>query len=287
MSSFSCLEPTAPIGVFDSGLGGLTVVRRLRERLPQESIVYVADQAHVPYGGRDLQEVCGFACGISEALLKFGCKAIVMACNISSATALRTVQARHSEVPVLGVILPGASAAVVQTSNRRIGVLATEGTVKTRAYTQALHHLDPHLHVTEVACPKFVLLVEAGEVATPEAVAACGEYLEPLRQEGVDTTLLGCTHYPFLLPILQSLCPRMCFVDPAEQTVLTLQTLLETANLLTPSAKPPTLQLTTTGDSHAFNAQMLYQFLPESIQVSEIGRAYWEAGRLGLEVDRQ
>jgi len=278
-------EAAAPIGVFDSGLGGLTVVRRLQEVLPHERIVYLADQAHVPYGGRELSEVCGFACGISAALLDYGCKAIVMACNISSATALPVVQSEHSGVPLLGVILPGAQAAIAQTRNGRIGVLATAGTVKSGAYTRALHRLDPETQVTEVACPAFVPLVEAGELDTPAAFAAARDYLAPLQTAGADTAILGCTHYPFLLPTLRALAPELRFVDPAEQTACALAERLSQARLLAPATigndSPPRHRLATTGDAIAFAAQ-LRRFLPDAAQTADIVPARWRSGTLHL-----
>jgi glutamate racemase len=181
-----------------------------------------------------LEEVCGFACGISAALFAAGCKAVVMACNISSAVALDTMQEAHPDSPVLGVILPGARAAAAQTLRRRVGVLATEGTVRSGAYVRALHAADPSLAVTQVACPRFVPLVEAGETETPEAVAAAQEYLAPLREANADVAILGCTHYPFLLPTLQRLAPELIFVDPAEQTAQTLVTLLHERRLNRP-----------------------------------------------------
>jgi glutamate racemase len=277
-------DNSAPIGIFDSGLGGLTVVRRMQELLPHERIVYVADQAHVPYGGRDLREIRGFACGISAALLERGCKAIVMACNISSATALTAVQATHPETPVLGVILPGAQSAAAATRNRKVGVLATEGTVKSNAYTRALQAANPRLTVLEVACPAFVPLVEAGEEASPDALRAAEEYFRPMVALGVDTVVLGCTHYPFLLPVLRDLQPQLAYIDPAEQTVRTLAELLEHHNLLAPApenAAAPAHLLTTTGDPAAFVAQ-LRRFLPQSAATTCIKQAAWHEEALLL-----
>ncbi len=274
-------ESEAAIGVFDSGVGGLSVVRRLRDRLPYERILYVADQAHVPYGGRELREVCGFACGISEALLTEGCKAIVMACNISSATALPVLQAEMPHLPILGVILPGAQAAAARTQNGRVGVLATAGTVKSGAYTRALRGIAPALQVTEVACPAFVPLVEAGQEASPAATAAAQEYLAPLRAAGVDTVILGCTHYPFLLPVLTSLAPEWDFVDPAEQTARDLADRLAACRLLAPPRTTPRHLLTTTGDPAEF-AALLPRFLPDASQIADVDAARWENGALHL-----
>ncbi len=274
------LSAAAPIGVFDSGLGGLTVVRQMQALLPHERIVYVADQAHVPYGGRELNEVCGFACGISEALLRMGCKAIVMACNISSATGLKHVQAEHPRVPILGVIAPGASEAVQQTRNGRIGVLATEGTVQTNAYTRTLRALNPYLMIAEVACPRFVPLVEASQENTPDALDAAQTYMAPLLAAGVDTVVLGCTHYPFLQSVLGKAAPAIRFVDPALATCRALQSLLEARNLSAPPSTPRHL-LTTTGDVFGY-ARQLTRFLPNAAHTADIGAASWQQGVLEI-----
>lgn len=267
----------APIGVFDSGVGGLTVARRILEYLPGERIVYVADQAHVPYGGRDLAEVRRFACGISAALVEAGCKAIVMACNISSAVALDAVRAEFSGLPVLGVIAPGAQAAAAHSVARRIGVLATTGTVKSGAYTRRLHALDQDFQVTEVACPAFVPLVEAGEENTDAAVLAAQEYLAPLRYADVDTIILGCTHYPFLLPVLQGVWNSPCYIDPAEHTALELKRLLCLADLtaLPASGAEPRHLLTTTGEVTSFREHLI-RFLPDAAHSARIAAIPWQ-----------
>lgn len=272
-------DTTAPIGVFDSGLGGLTVARQIRTFLPNEPILYLADQAHVPYGGRELSQVCGFACGISEALLRQGCKALVMACNISSATALRVVQSEHPNVPILGVILPGAQAAAHRTRNGRVGILATEGTVKSGAYTRALHALDPALHVTEVGCPAFVPLVESGRESSLDAESAARLYISELIAADVDTVVLGCTHYPFLLPVLTAAAPHLAFVDPAQQTVQDLKSLLQQADLLAPNDHAPHHRLSTTGNAADFAAQSL-RFLESEELTAEFVPAQWHQGTL-------
>lgn len=281
MSVTGSFDPNAPIGVFDSGLGGLTVVHQMTRLMPNERILFVADQAHVPYGGRDLAEVRGFACGISNGLLGAGCKAVVMACNISSATALKEVQEDHPDTLALGVIAPGARAAVRKTATGRVGVLATLGTVKSAAYTRTLHRLAPDLFVQEIACPDFVPLVEAGQIDTPEALSAATTYLKPLLDAGTDTVVLGCTHYPFLLPVLQKVAPRVCFVDPAEQTVLELAREMETRGLATTRSEPASLRLITTGDPGRF-AETLHRFLPHSADLLQIASAQWRAEQLPL-----
>ena len=270
----------APIGVFDSGLGGLTVVREMLTRLPSERIIYVADQAHVPYGGRDLEEVRSFAMGISETLAGLGCKAVVMACNISSAVALADARPAHPAIMASGVILPGAEAALAATENGTIGVLATEGTVKSGAYTRALRALRPDIRVLEVACPQFVPLVEAGQERSPAARTASCDYLAPLMEAEADTVILGCTHYPFLLPVLQAAQPTLRFVDPAQQAVAELQTALS-SGLARVSENFAAPLLATTGDVRAFASQ-LRRFLPEHADRAEIRAAAWKKGVLRL-----
>jgi glutamate racemase len=273
----------APIGVFDSGVGGLTVARRILQLLPDERIVYVADQAHVPYGGRELSEVRGFAGGISAALFDHGCKAVVMACNISSAVALEDVRAAHPDRTVLGMIAPGACRAARTTKNGRIGVLATAGTVQSGAYSRALHSLNAALTVVEVACPAFVPLVEAGEEASEAALRASEEYLAPIRRIGADTIILGCTHYPFLLGALTSVWSGPVYVDPAEQTSRELAEQLASTVPAARTSDPSEARhlLTTTGDPAAFERH-LHRFLPEALPASRLAPAVWQQGRLTL-----
>ena len=272
----SGLLADAPVGVFDSGLGGLTVVREMLTRLPGERIIYVADQAHVPYGGRDLEEVRGFATGISAALMEWGCKAVLMACNISSAVALADVQAANPDRPALGVILPGAEAALAATEKGVIGVLATEGTVRSGAYTRALRAARPDVQVIEVACPQFVPLVEDGQERSPDARAAACEYLAPLLEAEADTVILGCTHYPFLLPILEAIAPEARFIDPAHQAVTALKSCLS-PGLLRVSENFAAPVLATTGSARAFASQ-IRRFLPDQSERAEIRAAIWNEG---------
>ncbi|CEK19719.1 glutamate racemase [Chthonomonas calidirosea] len=270
------------LGVFDSGVGGLTVVHALRKVAPRMPIWYVADQAHVPYGGRPLEEVRAFACGISEALLAkrdgvSECVGVVMACNISSAVALPVVQAKYPHVPVLGMVEPGVRAAVKRTRNGRIGVLATEGTVQSGAYRQTLGRVAPDVEVYEVACPAFVPLVEAGAEGSEAAREAACRYLHELESRDVDTVILGCTHYPFLLPLLRRLSPQFVYVDPAEPTAEMVGEKL--SSLKTPDV--PRHQLFTTGDVGVFQAQ-LERLFPDLLLVSEVKPAWWDDGQLLL-----
>ncbi len=221
----------SPVGIFDSGLGGLSVAAQVLRQLPNERIVYFADNAHVPYGERPLDEILGFALGITGFLLEKGAKAIVMACNMSSAVALDAARERYPDTPILGVIEPGARAAVTHDSRPGthdcIGVLATTGTVRSEAYVRAIQRLDPSARVIQQACPRFVPLVESGLADSEEAEAAACTYVEPLRHAGCGTIILGCTHYPFLRLAIQAAAgDGITIVDPAEETVQALSNIL-------------------------------------------------------------
>ena len=216
-----------PIGIFDSGLGGLTVVRRVIEKLPHESIVYVGDQAHVPYGERMTEEIRSFALGITEYLVRQDAKLVIMACNMSSATALHAAHGLFPHTPVIGVIEGGVRAALRVASGRPIGILATKGTVSTRAYTSTICRLMPEAEVIEQACPVFVPLIEAGRWDSEEAREAVRSYVRPLISAGCQALVLGCTHYPFLHKFIrQEAGPGVTIIDPAEETAI------EAANIL-------------------------------------------------------
>lgn len=218
-----------PIGVFDSGLGGLSVAARILEKLPNERIIYFADTAHVPYGERPLEQIQEFALDIVGFLTAKGAKVVVMACNMSSAAALDASRRAYPQVPIIGVIEPGAKAAVAACNGSPIGVLATTGTIKSEAYVRAATRFDSSARVVGQACPKFVPLVESGLASTEAAEAAACTYVAPLLAEGCRTIVLGCTHYPFLRgPIQSAAGAGVTIVDPAEETVCTLaNTLLE------------------------------------------------------------
>ncbi|MGC8832559.1 MAG: glutamate racemase [Armatimonadota bacterium] len=245
------IEPSAPVGVFDSGLGGLTVVRQIRRILPQESILYLADTAHVPYGSRPAEEVRQFALTIMQFLVNQGAKAVVAACNMSSALAVD--EARESlGVPVLGVLESGAQAAVSIWTEGPLGVIATEGTVATGAYPKAIARINPKIEVIQSACPEFVPLVEAGLEDSPQAESAARRYLAPLINAGCRTIILGCTHYPLLLPVLQKAAPNVTFVDPAEGTVRQLLCTLSSLNMR--SSGRPIHRFLATAEPHRLSA---------------------------------
>lgn len=201
-------------------MGGLTVLAEVRDRLPFEHTVYFGDTARVPYGVRDLSEVRGFAFEIIEYLTSLNVKLVVIACNTATAAALKASQERF-DVPIIGVIEPGARAAVLETRTRHVGVLATEGTVKSRAYARAVHYLDAGIGVYEQAAPAFVPLIEKGVVEGQELEASARGYLETFKERGVDAVILGCTHYPLISATINRLLgPEVRLISSAGQTSL-------------------------------------------------------------------
>lgn len=206
--------PRFKIGVRDSGVGGLTVARRIRQAIPAAGLLYFADTAHVPYGDKTPAQVRHFALSISDFLIQNGAQMVVFACNTTSAYALEAARERF-DVPIFGVIEPGARVAAQQ-STGKVGVLATAATVESGVYTREILRLGPHLQVREIGCPAFVPLVEAQKANSVEAFEACKHYLAPLLRFGADTIVLGCTHYPLLLPALREVAPHINFIDPAE-----------------------------------------------------------------------
>ncbi|NIM24719.1 MAG: glutamate racemase [Armatimonadetes bacterium] len=227
-------DPTAPIGVFDSGVGGLTVARALLHLLPGERLLYFADTAHVPYGPRPPEQIKDFALDISAFLIEQGAKAVIMGCNTSSAVALEPARESHGPL-IFGVIQPGAKAALRATRKSRIGVIATQATVSTAAYSSALRGLKPALEVIEQPCPEFVPLVEKGELNSAHTRQVTNGYLEPVLQFGVDTVVLGCTQYPLLRPLIQEIAgPEITLIDPAEETAKEVAAALREAKLVNP-----------------------------------------------------
>lgn len=196
------------------------MLSEIRDRLPYENTVYFGDTARVPYGPRDQAEVRWFAFEIVRYLVSLDVKMVVIACNTAAAAALRSLQ-RSFDVPIIGVVVPGAQAAVVETRNRRVGVLATEGTVRSRAYEKAVHALDAGIEVYAQAAPEFVPLIERGITEGPELEAHAERYLEPMKQYGVDAVILGCTHYPLISETInRGMGPEVRLISSAGQTAL-------------------------------------------------------------------
>lgn len=223
---------SAPLGVFDSGIGGLTVARALFERLPRESVIYFGDTARVPYGPKSPDTVRRYSAEILAFLLHRGVKAVVVACNTSTAHALSYLQ-EHSPVPVVGVIEPGARAAVAATKTGVIGVIGTAGTIASGAYERAIKALRPDATVVAQPCPLFVPLVEEGWFEHPAAELIAADYLAPLKRAKVDVLVLGCTHYPLMKPLLARVMgPGVTLVDSAEETATAVAGELERLGLL-------------------------------------------------------
>ncbi len=226
---------TAPIGIFDSGLGGLTVARAIYQVLPNESTIYFGDTARVPYGPKSPSVVRRYSFEIMEWLLRQGVKAIVVACNTSTAHALDALT-DAAPVPVLGVIAPGARAAVKARGAAPIGVIGTAGTVASGAYLKAIHGIAPDATVIQQACPLFVPLVEEGWFDHPATSLVAEEYLAPLRDAKVGSLVLGCTHYPLLKPLLGTLMgPNVTLIDSAAETARATAGVVNSRGLAAPA----------------------------------------------------
>jgi len=195
-------DRSAPIGVFDSGIGGLTVVKHLIDALPNENIVYFGDTARVPYGSKSNDTVIEYSIQNTAFLMEFGVKAIVVACNTASSVAIESLRSKF-DVPVIGMIEPGAKYGLGYTSNNKIGVIGTRATINNNAYSHQIKELSNEVEVFESACPLFVPLAEEGWVDHPATRAVAAEYLAPLKKAGIDTLILGCTHYPILRAVIQ------------------------------------------------------------------------------------
>jgi glutamate racemase len=227
-----------PIGIFDSGVGGLTVLKAIREKLPLEPTIYVADLLHFPYGPRYQEEVRGFALDIIRYLESRDVKLVVIACNTATAAALN--QARELfELPIIGVISPGAQAAVEATKNNRIGVISTEGTMRSQEYLHAIKEIDPMIGVYQKACPELVAIVEEGEADSHRAENVLRRDLADIVQLGADTLVLGCTHYPLLKPAIARVYPgRFEMIDSATTTAGKVERHLDHSRLRADGAEP-------------------------------------------------
>ena len=251
-----------PIGIFDSGLGGLTAVRRLRAILPREDLVYLGDTGRVPYGGRDRATLRRFAREDLAFLLGQGVKAVLVACGTVSSVALDALQ--DAGIPVCGVVLPGGQAAAAATRTGRVGLIGTEAAVRSGAYEAAIKAADPRVQVCASACPKFVPLIEGGAAADDgELLAAAEEYLAPIRDLGADTLLLGCTHYPLIADtIRKTVGEAVTLIDAAAAAADTLKKTLAGAGLLN-AAGSGSLRCFVTGDPARFR-ELGGRFLPDA-----------------------
>lgn len=245
----------APIGIFDSGVGGLTVARAIIDQLPNESIIYVGDTANTPYGPKPLQEVRELALAVMDRLVDEGVKILVIACNSASAAVLRDARERYTEgrgIPVVEVIQPAVRRAVASTRNRKIGVIGTVATVTSRAYDDAFA-AAVDLEITSASCPAFVDFVERGITSGPEILALAEDYLRPIKDAGVDTLVLGCTHYPLLTGAISYVMgDEVTLVSSAEETAKDTYRTLVANDLLRTSADKPTYRFQATGNASEF-----------------------------------
>lgn len=261
----------APIGIFDSGVGGLTVARAVLDQLPHEPVVYVGDTARGPYGPKPIAEVRSCALDLMDHLVERGVKLLVIACNSASAAVLRDARERY-DVPVVEVILPAVRRAVAATRNGRVGVIGTRATITSRAYDDAFA-AAPHLDLTTRACPRFVEFVERGVTMSQELIAVAREYLEPISEAGADTLVLGCTHYPLLTGVISYVMgDNVTLVSSAEETAKDVYRVLVADGLVRDDQLPaPQHQFLATGDPRPF-AELGRRFLgPEVAVVDRVG----------------
>lgn len=225
----SKLRSNSKVGVFDSGVGGLTVLREMQTQLSYESVIYFGDTARVPYGNRSKGEILRFVREIIAWMMGLDVKLVIMACNTSSALVLEEVRSEFP-IPILGIILPGARAAVK--SGQRIGVVSTQATAQSDAYRQAVLEIDPATQVWQVGCPEFVPLIESDRIRDPYTLAVARHYLEPLIAADIDTLVYGCTHYPHLAPVFKQILPEsIALVDPAKYLTIAAAQELEILGL--------------------------------------------------------
>ena len=263
----------APIGIFDSGVGGLTVARAIIDQLPNESIVYLGDTLNSPYGPKSIPEVRELALSVMDRLVDEGVKLLVIACNSASAAVLRDARERYTEgrgIPVVEVIQPAVRRAVAATRNRKVGVIGTSATVTSKAYDDAFA-AAVDLQITSAACPEFVDYVERGITSGKEVLSLAEKYLAPIKAAGVDTLVLGCTHYPLLTGALSYVMGEdVTLVSSAEETAKDVYRTLVAHDLLRTSSNAPTRRFLATGNAESFEA-LARRFLgPEVARVEHV-----------------
>lgn len=263
------MASSRPIGVFDSGIGGLTVAHEIMRQLPSEQIIYFGDTARVPYGPKSPDTVRRYSREIAAFLGSQDVKAIVIACNTATAHALEALR-EESAIPVIGVVEPGARAAVRASRGGHIGIVGTAGTIRSGAYEKAIRAIDPSARVTARACPLFVPLVEEGWIDHPVTHAVAREYLEPLLKEGIDALVLGCTHYPLLKSLLcRMVGAGVSLIDSAAETAAELGRVLEEQGLEAPADATPVHRFVASDDPLQF-LQLGQRFLGDAIEGVEV-----------------
>jgi len=254
------MSDSRPIGVFDSGVGGLTVLRELQRQLPSESTIYFADLGHFPYGPRYQAQVRHFALNIIRFLEKLDVKMVVIACNTATAAALNTAR-EVFDIPIIGVITPGAEAAVAATKNKRVGVISTEGTMQSQEYLHAIREANPTIQVLPRAAPQLVDLVEGGKADAPETEAVLRETLRDILDYQADTLILGCTHYPLLKPLITKITGgNMTVVDSAETTAARVKRMLAKNGLESAENETARHQIYVTGSPERFTQTARHLF---------------------------
>jgi glutamate racemase len=266
----------SPIGVFDSGVGGLSVLRAMRQQMPNEDMIFIADQAHVPYGPRPLEEVLSFAEGVTNFLLAEGSKLIVVACNAASAAALYHLRQKYPTIPFVGME-PAVKPAAEHSHSKVVGVLATPATFQGALYASVVERFARDVTLIQHTCPGLVSQIEAGELDDPKTRAILEEALSPMLEQGIDTVVLGCTHYPFVIPLIEEIAgPSVRVIDPAPAVARQVGRRLNSGSLCNPDREAGQIRFMTTGDPHNLQA-MLPGFTGESGQVE---RLTWAQGKL-------
>jgi glutamate racemase len=275
------VKATDPIGVFDSGLGGLSVLRHIQQSSPHERLIYFADQGHVPYGSRSLTEIRQFSAEITRFLLAQKAKIIVVACNTATAAALKTLRETFPQVPFVGME-PAVKPAALSTRSGKVGVLATENTFASPRYALLMSRFAQNVEVIEDPCRGLVPLIEAGKFTDAETAQLLQQVLDPMLDQGIDTLVLGCTHYPFVRPLIEEIISAkvgettVSIIDPAPAVARQLRRILTERHIAAPVDQEGTVQLLTSADSRSL-AELSEQLLGRNFAVGEV---FWRSSKL-------
>ncbi len=267
------IDPTAPIGIFDSGIGGLSILKLMHEAFPHERLLYLGDQAHVPYGQRSATDIRRFSAEITRHFLRRNVKLMVVACNTATAAALNYLREMFPNTAFVGME-PAVKPAAAQTRTGQVGVLATAGTFVSPRYASLMTRYAQNVVVHEDPCLGLVERIEAGDLTSAETRSLLTDILTPMQAAQVDTLVLGCTHYPFVRPLLEELAPTMTLIDPAPAVVKQVERVLSAENSHAPASQTGSIHLTTTGDAQAL-AQLARVLLGEEVTVAS---AEWHDG---------
>jgi glutamate racemase len=275
------MSNSSPIGIFDSGIGGLSVWREIARQLPHEDTIYFADQIHIPYGPRSLQEIRSFSEAITRFLLDRGCKLIVVACNAASAAALKQLRATFSETPFVGME-PAVKPAAETTHTGVVGVLATPATFQGELFASVVERFANGVQLVKEVCPGLVQQVEAGRLTTPDTLEMLDRFLQPIRAAGADTIVLGCTHYPFVIEAIRQLAPGVNVIDPAPAVARQVDRVLRERGVRGVEDRHGQHQFITSGDLDQYQ-----QILRLLVKVEMLGqRVQWSADQTFLREER-